>query len=281
MEEEEEFNSTNFLNTLKVQKKEKNMYFDNEYVTDLITKYQKSLVIKDGKIIKADRKLETEIVANLMLIVNAIINKYSLWRFDELENLQAEAITECWKYIPNFDTSKGTCFNLFSLICKYHLIGYTLKEHKNRQNADVDIHPELESREEFNFTFFLESLEQFFIEKINTHFKDKKEKYLELTAILMEYLDKNGGQVLGKNDLFSCKQPLSPDQCLPKIFFYTAQQKHFHTPAGLILFPENAGRDHLGLIDHQQITFAEVLRQIMKDPVLSFACITMENQQTG
>lgn len=203
MEEEEEFNSTNFLNTLKVQKKEKNMYFDNEYVTDLITKYQKSLVIKDGKIIKADRKLETEIVANLMLIVNAIINKYSLWRFDELENLQAEAITECWKYIPNFDTSKGTCFNLFSLICKYHLIGYTLKEHKNRQNADVDIHPELESREEFNFTFFLESLEQFFIEKINTHFKDKKEKYLELTAILMEYLDKNGGQVLGKNDLFS------------------------------------------------------------------------------
>ena len=56
---------------------------------------------------------------------------------------------------------------------------------------------------EFNFTFFLESLEQFFIEKINTHFEDKKEKYLELTAILMEYLDKNGGQVLGKNDLFS------------------------------------------------------------------------------
>ena len=207
MEEEEieEEENKNFLDELKPKvKKQKNMYFDNEYVTDLITKYQQSLVLdENGVIIKADKSLEEEIISNLMLIVRAIINKYSLWRFDETENLQAEAITECWKYIPNFDTSKGTCFNLFSLICKYHLIGYTSKEHKNRQNADVDIHPELESREPFNYSFFLESLEQFFIEKINNHFQNKKEKYLELVAILMEYLDKNGGQVLGKNDLFS------------------------------------------------------------------------------
>ena len=183
--------------------KESKNYFDNERVTELILKYQKSLVFDGDRIIKSDKTIEEEIIKNLMLIVNAIINKYSLWRFDETENLQAEAIAECWKYIPNFDVSKGTCFNLFSLICKYHLIGYTVKEHKNRQAADIDIHPEVESQEEFDYSFFLESLEQFFIEKIKTHFKDKEEKYLELTAILMEYLDKNGGQVLGKNDLFS------------------------------------------------------------------------------
>lgn len=203
LEEEEPIETKNLLNELKPRKKEKNMYFDNQYVTDLIIKYQNSLVFENDKIVKADKSLENEIVANLMLIVNAIINKYSLWRFDDNENLQAEAIAECWKYIPNFDTSKGTCFNLFSLICKYHLIGYTLKEHKNRQSADIDIHPELESKEGFNYSLFLESLEQFFIEKINTYFESKKEKYLELTAILMEYLDKNGGQVQGKNDLFT------------------------------------------------------------------------------
>lgn len=187
-----------------MKKKEKNMYFDNEYVTELITNYQQSLEFdENGKIIKADKSLEKEIVTNLMLIVNAIINKYSFWRFDEVENLQAEAIAECWKYIPNFDTSKGTCFNLFSLICKYHLIGFTLKEHKNRQNADVDIHPELESQQGFEFDDFLEDLEKIFIAKIKENFPNKEKQYIELTAILMEYLVKTGGQILGKNDLYS------------------------------------------------------------------------------
>ena len=74
--------------------KENKNYFDNEKVTDLIIKYQQSLVFDGDKIIKSDKTIEEEIIKNLKLIVNAIINKYSLWRFDEVENLQAEAIVE-------------------------------------------------------------------------------------------------------------------------------------------------------------------------------------------
>ena len=46
-------------------------------------------------------------------------------------------------------------------------------------------------------------MESNFLKIINEHYvKDKRKKYIELTSILMEYLDKNR-TIVGKNDLIS------------------------------------------------------------------------------
>lgn len=177
------------------------MYFNEEHVKSLITRFQSEMKQgKSGGYYCDDKKLEKEIVDNLMLIVNAIINKYSFWLFDTPEELQQESIAECWKALPTFDSSKGTCFNLFSLICKYHLIQYTVKQKNNRLNADIDIHPELAQPEEHNMELFLEAFENLILTGIAKHYPEKQEKYVKLTAILMEYLVKNQA-ILGKTDL--------------------------------------------------------------------------------
>src|SRR5574344_616367 len=104
------------INTLKFKvPKQKNMYFNEQHVLELIDKYQKSLVYdEDKKIIKKDEDAEQEILANLLLVARAIINKYHYWRFAEVEDMESECLKECWKYLPKFDTTKGTAFNLFS-----------------------------------------------------------------------------------------------------------------------------------------------------------------------
>lgn len=183
------------------------MYFDNDYVTDLIlNQYLPSLKFdENGKIIESNKAVESEIIENILLIANAIINKYGLWRFAEVEELQNEAVAECWRYIPNFDPKKGNCFSLFSLICKYHLISITKKDKKNRLAADIDICPDVESREETNYDLFFENLENMLFKIINDHFKDdetKYKKYLDLASILMQYLNDNK-MVVGKKDLYS------------------------------------------------------------------------------
>ena len=102
----------------------KNNYFDEERITHLIVDvYQPSLVYdENGKIIKRDLEAEKEILAALLLIVRAIINKYMYWRFDSVEDLEAEGLSACWKYLPKYTPGKGTAFNLFSIICKIDLL---------------------------------------------------------------------------------------------------------------------------------------------------------------
>lgn len=194
------------INTLNFGlERKKNMYFDDAHITDLIcNKYQPSLKYdENGKIISCDKEAEQEILANLLLIANAIINKYSYWRFAEVEDMQSECLKECWKYLPKFTPGKGTAFNLFSILCKRHLLNYTLRLAKHRTTADIDIHPEKEADQEENYGMFFESIETNFLDVINKHYvKDKRKKYIELTSILMEYLDKNR-TVVGKNDLIS------------------------------------------------------------------------------
>src|SRR5574344_173807 len=207
-EEADEFSKaeSHKINTLNFGlEKKKNMYFDDAHITDLIcNKYQPSLKYdENGKIISCDKDAEQEILANLLLIANAIINKYSYWRFADGEDMQSECLKECWKYLPKFTPGKGTAFNLFSILCKRHLLNYTLRLAKHRNTADIDIHPEKEAEQEENYGMFFESVETNFLDVINKHYvKDKRKKYIELTSILMEYLDKNR-TVVGKNDLIS------------------------------------------------------------------------------
>lgn len=181
----------------------KKMYFDEAHVKELVTRFQNEMKKSDdGGYYCDDKQLEKEIVSNLMLIVNAIINKYSFWLFDTVDELRQEAIAECWKALPTFNPEKGTCFNLFSLICKYHLIQFTVKQKNNRMNADIDIHPEVAYPEDHNFDLFLEDLETLLLKGIAEKYPEKYDRYIKLTAVLMEYLYKNHA-VLGKNDLIA------------------------------------------------------------------------------
>ena len=166
----------------------KNNYFDEERITHLIVDvYQPSLVYdENGKIIKRDLEAEKEILAALLLIVRAIINKYMYWRFDSVEDLEAEGLSACWKYLPKYTPGKGTAFNLFSIICKIDLLNYTIKMKKHRLTADIDICPDVQERQETNYNLFFEDLEATFIKVIKENYKgETQKKYIELTSILM------------------------------------------------------------------------------------------------
>jgi hypothetical protein len=190
----------------------KGMYFDEELVKGLIVEqYQPFLdyeINEKGKRVcvnreRASKEVEKEIMANLYLIANAIINKYRYWRFEPLEDLQAEALKAMWYYLPNFVPGKGSAFDLFSIICKRHLLNFTLKNYKHRIAGDIDVCYDVSTPDETNYPLLFDTLEKTFLKIINRHYIGKKrKKYIELTSILMEYIVKNG-KIVGKNDLLS------------------------------------------------------------------------------
>ena len=203
------YDTDNLLNNLKTNHKGKksNMYFDEEYFQDLVFNKYLPSVIKDenGNIIKRDEKVEKEILANILLVVNAIINKYGIWRFGPRDILQNEGVSECWRSIDKFDPVKGkSFFHYFSLIAKFHLINLTKKDKDFREAADVDICPDLSSEESTDNNFFYEDLENTLFDIIDENFKkkEKHDKYTNLASILMEYIRQNG-MIVGKNDLYS------------------------------------------------------------------------------
>lgn len=209
-EEEMEDKLPSILDSLKSKKK--GMYFDEELVNELIVnKYQPMLdyeINEKGKKVcisreKVSKEVEKEIMANLYLIANAIINKYRYWRFEPLEDLQAEAMKAMWYYLPNFKPGKGSVFDLFSIICKRHLLNFTLKNYKHRITGDIEVCYDVSSQPSTNYPIMFDTLEKIFLEIINKHYIGKKRKsYIELTSILMEYIVKNG-KIVGKNDLLS------------------------------------------------------------------------------
>lgn len=210
-DEKQIFHTDHFLNKILSKPKGK-MYFDEEYVKGLIiNEYQPYLVYEineKGKRVCVDRsavsrKVEKEIMSNLFLIANAIINKYRFWRFDTVEELQAEALRAMWVYLPNFIPGKGTVFNLFSLICKKDLLNFTLKGYKDRITADIDTCYDISYNKEFDYNSFFDNLEGSLFDIINKNFlRDKRKKYIELASILLNYIKENQ-KIVGKNDLLS------------------------------------------------------------------------------
>lgn len=184
------------------------MYFDEDYFADLVLNKYLPTVKRDseGKIIASDKVLEKEVLANMLLIVNAVINKYGIWRFERREILRNEGLAECWRSLPTFDPSrKKKFFHFLSLVAKYHLINLTKKDKDSREMADVSIQPDLESQKYIEDNFFFEDMEITLFDIIDENFSDDKEKhdkYIDLASILMEYVKKNR-IIIGKNDLFS------------------------------------------------------------------------------
>lgn len=196
------------LKTLKTtHKAPKGMYFDEDYFADLvINKYLPTVKKdKDGKIISSDKVLEKEVLANILLVVNAVINKYGIWRFEKVEVLRSEGLAECWRSLPTFDPSrKKKFFHFLSLVAKYHLINLTKKDKEMREAADIAIQPDLESQKIVKDNFFFEDLEVVLFNIIDEHFSDSSihDKYIDLASILMEYIRENK-MIIGKNDLFA------------------------------------------------------------------------------
>lgn len=183
-------------------------YFDEDYFADLVlNKYIPSIVKDDnGKIISSDKKAEKEILANMLKIVEAVINKYGIWRFESREILRSEGLAECWRSLPTFDPSrKKKFFHFLSLVAKYHLINFTKKDKESREMADISIQPDLESKNYIENNFFFEELENELFRIIDENFsnnEEKHDKYINLASILMEYIKENK-MIVGKNDLFS------------------------------------------------------------------------------
>ena len=201
-------NDESLFNSLKTtHKAPKGMYFDEDYFADLVINKYLPTIKRDenGKIISSDKVVEKEVLANMLLVVNAVINKYGIWRFGKIEVLRSEGLAECWRSLPTFDPSrKKKFFHFLSLVTKYHLINLTKKDKEMREAADIAIQPNLESNICVKNEFFFEDMECVLFDIIDEHFpeKEKHEKYIDLASILMEYVRENK-MIIGKNDLFS------------------------------------------------------------------------------
>ena len=205
----EDLKDGNLLTNLKPKHKstQKNMYFDEEYFEDLVLNHYLPSIKRDeeGNIISRDVELEKEVLANILLIVNAVINKYGIWRFEKWDVLQNEGVSECWRALETFDPSrKKKFFHYLSLVAKFHLVNLTKKDKESRKAADVDICPELESKSYSDDDIFIDDLETTLFDIIDFNFEDnpKHDKYIDLASILMDYIKKNR-QIVGKNDLYS------------------------------------------------------------------------------
>ena len=200
--------STNILEKLKSNHPmPKGMYFDEDYFADLVLNNYLPSIKRDadGNIISRNAVFEKEVLANMLLIVNAVINKYGIWRFERFEVLQSEGLAECWRSLPTFDPSrKKKFFHFLSLVAKYHLINLTKKDKDMRETADIEIQPDLESQKYVKDDFFFEDMEVTLFNIIDDHFNtpDKHDKYIDLASILMEYVRENK-MIIGRNDLFA------------------------------------------------------------------------------
>lgn len=212
LDDDEVFKNTikvdDLLSTLKSEHKtSKNMYFDEDYFVDIVlNRYLPSASTdSNGKLYYKDKKAEQEVLAMMLKIVEAVINKYGIWRFEKREVLRCEGLAECWRSLPTFDPSrKKKFFHFLSLVTKYHLINLTKRDKEMREAADVAIQPDLESQPYVKDNFFFEDMEITLFDIIDKHFNtpEKHDKYIDLASILMEYI-RNNRMIIGRNDLFS------------------------------------------------------------------------------
>lgn len=181
-------------------------YFDEDYFRNLVLNTYLPSIKKDesGKIISCDRTAEREVLAQMLLIVNAVINKYGIWRFESMEILQSEGLAECWRALPTFDPYRGKkYFHFLSLVVKYHLINLTRREKTTRETADIEIQPDLKDARETPGNFFMDDFEKTLFDTIDEFYNDERHgKYTDLASVLVQYVAENGS-IVGRNDFLS------------------------------------------------------------------------------
>ena len=68
-------------------------------------------------------------------------------------------------------------------------------------------------------------------------------------------------------------------QTLPHIIFFLRQQQKFHHRTGLFLNAVDTGGNDPGIVEDQAVTGAQIFRQILKDPMLQFAAVLVQDHQ--
>lgn len=197
----------NLLKKLKpVHKGAGSNYFDEDFFRDLVLNRYLPSIKRDGsgRIVSRDTAAEKEVLAQMLLIVNAVINKYGIWRFESMEVLQDEGLGECWRALPAFDPNRGKkYFHFLSLVVKYHLINLTRREKISRETADIEIQPDLKDQREKPGNFFIDDFEKTLFDTVDEFFDDDRHAlYTDLASVLVQYIAENGS-IVGRNDFLS------------------------------------------------------------------------------
>lgn len=186
----------------------KNFYFDNEKVTEMIEEYQDTVVTttnRSGKeiAVQKNEKLEADITKEILKVVKAVIQVYRYYIFEPYDDCVQHAMQACFTNYLKFDKSKGSAFDYFSIIAKLSLLNYTDRRKKHRNHSDIEEQFDLHSDEYVNFDIIVENLGDNLLRIIDENFVGKKrEKYIKITSILVDYLLKMR-KFVSKSNLYS------------------------------------------------------------------------------
>lgn len=171
----------------------------------MIREYQKSVIIRDGEVVKKDRELEAKITKEVMNIVNAVINNWHFYYFDEYDELLQHAMMHCYRNFTKFNPDKGSAFNYFTKIARVSLLNYTTRKNKkkSRENADVEEQHHLEANPQINKEFFFDNLEDILFKLVDENYVgNTREKYIRIATLMLDYLRKTE-KFISKSDLYS------------------------------------------------------------------------------
>lgn len=178
-------------------------YFDEEKVRGMLLEYQETAVIRDKVVIIKDEALESEIVREVMKIVNAIIFVYRYYIFEDMDDLMQHGMKACYENFVKFNPEKGTAFNFFSIIAKISLLNYTDRRQKHRNHQDVQEQITLESPKVTNYDMFFDELEDALFGIIDENFiGSRRKKYVKIASVILDYLRKTK-KFVSKSDLYS------------------------------------------------------------------------------
>ena len=104
----------------------------------------------------------------------------------------------------------------------------------------------------------------------------------KLVAILQRFVHHSGQGAVTKTDLGAGLHPLAGlCQALPLISLDLPQKQQLTHSTGGLFDTHDAGGQHLGVIDHQQVTRLKILRQIAENPVLDAVVLLAQNHEPG
>lgn len=186
----------------------KNNYFDEVYVTKMLTEYQKTAITEkdeNGKdiVLYKDANLEHLITLEVMKIAKAIIQFYRYYIFEPYDDCLQHATMSCFTNYLKWHPSKGTAFNFFSIISKRSLLNYTERKQKHRNHSDIDDHLELHSQSFGDFDFFIDNTKDNLFSIVNENYVGiRRKRFLQISEILCDYLIKTQ-KYISKSDFYS------------------------------------------------------------------------------
>jgi len=185
------------------KKRNRHFYYDEKQVQEMLKEYQSTIRISNDRLIYKDEILERKIVNEVEKVVDAIIMNYRYYIFEPYEDLKQHALLACFTNFLKFNKEKGSSFNYFSLISKISLLNYTTRKKKHRNHQNIDEQIGLKSKNDFNFSMFMDNLEESLFTIVDENFvSDKRSKYIKIASLLVDYLTKTR-KFVSKSDLYS------------------------------------------------------------------------------